>query len=106
VPNKRLHPTGALDHRDEYSWIRAAVAGEPHGVNEPHYHPTDEEITVLSGTLYFGQGMTMQPDDAMALPAGSFVAQPATTWHFLLTKAESVELEIRGIGPRSNLVAK
>jgi hypothetical protein len=69
-------------------------------------HPGDEEITVLSGTLYFGHGLTMEPEKTMTLPAGSFIAEPAKSWHYLLTKSEPVEVEIRGIGPRANIFAQ
>jgi mannose-6-phosphate isomerase-like protein (cupin superfamily) len=78
----------------------------PNLVNRPHHHPLDEEITVLSGTLYFGHGETMEPTKALALPPGSFVVEPAKTWHYLFTKADPVELEIRGMGPRANIFAK
>lgn len=36
----------------------------------------------------------------------SFIFEPAKTWHYLFTKTEPVEVEIRGIGPRANIVAK
>jgi quercetin dioxygenase-like cupin family protein len=75
-------------------------------VNRPHHHPGDEEITVLSGTLYFGRGPTMEPEKTMTLPAGSFIAQPAKSWHYLFTKVEPVEVEIRGVGPRANIFAQ
>lgn len=78
----------------------------PNTVNRPHYHPGNEEITVLSGMLYFGQGMAITPERTTAVPAGSFIQQPAKSWHFLFTKADPVELEIRGIGPRANVFAK
>jgi Cupin domain len=78
----------------------------PNTVNRPHHHPGDEEITVLSGTLYFGHGLTMEPEKTMTLPAGSFIAEPAKSWHYLLTKSEPVEVEIRGIGPRANIFAQ
>jgi len=77
----------------------------PNTVNRPHHHPGDEEITVLSGTLYFGRGQTMAPENTMTLPAGSFIAEPAKSWHYLLAKSEPVEVEIRGIGPRANIFA-
>lgn len=70
----------------------------PHFVNPPHHHPLDEEITVLSGTWYLGHGETMDPAKAIALPPGSFIAEPARTWHYLFTKTEPVEVEIRGRG--------
>lgn len=40
------------------------------------------------------------------MPPGSFIVEPAKTWHYLFTKAEPVELEIRGMGPRANIFAK
>jgi quercetin dioxygenase-like cupin family protein len=78
----------------------------PNTVNRPHHHPEHEEITVLSGTLYFGDGLAMEPEKTRVLPAGSHIAVPAKSWHFLLTRSEPVELEIRGVGPRTNVFAK
>lgn len=78
----------------------------PNTINRPHQHPGNEEITVLSGSLHFGFGLTMEPGTTLVLPAGSYIAVPAKAWHFLLTKSEPVELEIRGIGPRANVFAK
>lgn len=78
----------------------------PNTPNRPHHHPEDEEITVLSGTLYFGDGLMMEPAKTLTLPAGSYIAVPAKSWHFLFTKSEPVELEIRGMGPRANIFAK
>jgi quercetin dioxygenase-like cupin family protein len=78
----------------------------PNTVNRPHHHPGDEEITVLSGTLYFGHGLTMEPENTMTLPAGSYIGEPAKSWHYLLTKSEPAEVEIRGIGPRANIFAQ
>ena len=75
-------------------------------INPPHQHPEDEEITVISGTWYFGLGMTMDPAKAIALPPGSFVFVPAKTWHFFFTKTDPVEVEFHGTGPRENIYAK
>jgi quercetin dioxygenase-like cupin family protein len=78
----------------------------PNTVNRPHHHPGNEEITVLAGTLYFGFGLSMEPEATRALPPGSYIAVPARAWHFLFTKSEPVELEIRGMGPRANIFAR
>jgi quercetin dioxygenase-like cupin family protein len=72
-------------------------------VNGPHHHPGDEELTVISGTLYVGHGTTMDRDKANAYPPGSYIREPAGSVHFLFTKDEIVEVEIRGIGPRQNV---
>jgi quercetin dioxygenase-like cupin family protein len=78
----------------------------PNLVNPPHHHPLDEEITVLSGTLYLGHGETMDPAKAVGLGPGSFIFEPAKTWHYLFTKGGAVEVEIRGVGPRANIFAR
>ena len=74
--------------------------------NGPHHHPVDEEITVLSGTWYLGHGATMDASKATPLRPGSFVFEPAKTWHWTFTKSEAVEVEIHGFGPRANIYAK
>lgn len=48
----------------------------------------------------------MDPAKATALVPGSFVFEPAKTWHWTLTKSEAVEVEIHGVGPRANIYAK
>jgi quercetin dioxygenase-like cupin family protein len=78
----------------------------PNLVNRPHHHPLDEEITVLSGTLYVGHGPVMERAKALALPPGSFIFEPGNTVHYLFTTSEPVEVEIRGMGPRANVFTK
>jgi quercetin dioxygenase-like cupin family protein len=74
--------------------------------NGPHHHPVDEEITVLSGTWYMGQGETMDAAKAVPLQPGTFIFEPANAWHWTLTKSEPVEVEIHGVGPRANIYAQ
>jgi hypothetical protein len=75
----------------------------PNTVNTPHHHPGDEELTVLRGTLYLGHGTTMDRSKAVAYPPGSYIREPAGSVHFIFTRDEVVELEIRGMGPRKNI---
>jgi len=42
-----------------------------------HSHPTDEHVTVLSGTLYMGMGDTLDPEGGTALTVGGFALMPA-----------------------------
>src|SRR5689334_18249688 len=42
----------------------------------PHWHPTDEHVTVISGSFAIGMGDTMDMK-TKPLPAGSFFAMPA-----------------------------
>ena len=64
----------------------------------PHSHPTDEVVTVLSGTLMVGMGDKLAPASAKALPPGSLVVAPARTNHFVLTK-QPVVIQVSAMGP-------
>jgi hypothetical protein len=48
----------------------------------------------------------MDAAKATALMPGSFIVEPAKAWHYLFTRAEPAEVEIRGIGPRANIFLK
>jgi quercetin dioxygenase-like cupin family protein len=64
----------------------------------PHWHPTDENVTVLQGTFLMGKGEQFNPNAAEALPAGSFVRMPKEVRHFAQAKGETI-IQIHGIGP-------
>ena len=63
-----------------------------------HSHPTDEAVTVISGSFLVGMGDKLDPAQAKAFPVGSLVVAPAKTNHFGLTKQPTI-LEITGMGP-------
>src|SRR5690349_18233498 len=42
----------------------------------PHWHPTDEHVSVLSGTLRAALGDKLDDASLQALPAGSYVKMP------------------------------
>lgn len=63
-----------------------------------HWHPADEHVTVISGTLYMGMGDTFDESKGTALSAGSFAVMPARTHHFAFTKEETV-IQLHGKGP-------
>jgi quercetin dioxygenase-like cupin family protein len=63
-----------------------------------HSHPTDEVVTVLSGTLLVGMGDKLAPASAKPFPAGSLIVAPAKANHFVLTKQPTV-IEISSMGP-------
>jgi hypothetical protein len=64
----------------------------------PHWHPSDENVTVLMGTLLIGRGETFDPAKTEELPAGSFMRMPKTMRHFAMAKGDTI-LQIHGIGP-------
>jgi quercetin dioxygenase-like cupin family protein len=64
----------------------------------PHWHPTDENVTVLQGTFLVGAGDTFNADSSQPLPAGSFVRMPKEMRHFALVKGETI-VQVHGMGP-------
>jgi len=64
----------------------------------PHWHPTDENVTVIQGTLMVGKGETFSADASKALPAGSFARMPRGMRHFAWAKGETI-IQVHGIGP-------
>ena len=63
-----------------------------------HWHPTDENITVISGTFSLGMGDKLDPAKAKAFPAGSFAVAPAKMNHFAFAKQPAI-VEVSAIGP-------
>src|SRR5205807_1787787 len=64
----------------------------------PHWHPTDENVTVIEGTFMAGKGDKFNADASEALPAGSFVKMPKEMRHFAWAKGETI-IQVHGIGP-------
>jgi quercetin dioxygenase-like cupin family protein len=66
----------------------------------PHWHPTDEHVTVVKGTMYFAMGERFRTHGAREMPAGSYLLLPAKMAHFAWTakKGESI-VQVHGMGP-------
>ena len=64
-----------------------------------HTHRDERSAVVMSGTWYFGYGVTASESTAKALKPGSFYTEPAGVAHFALTKNEPVVVYITGYGP-------
>jgi quercetin dioxygenase-like cupin family protein len=64
----------------------------------PHWHPADEHVTVLSGTLMFGMGETFDVGKMKALTAGSFALAAKDTRHFVQAKGATV-IQVHATGP-------
>lgn len=84
-----------------------AVAGKPFAVRikfpanyrvPPHWHPADENVVVISGTLMIGMGDKMDEAAVQAMPAGTYGKLPRQMHHYAMTKAETV-VHLYGIGP-------
>ena len=63
-----------------------------------HWHPTDENVTVISGTFNMGMGDKLDVAKSKAFPAGSFAVAPAKMNHFAIAKQAAI-VEVAAIGP-------
>jgi quercetin dioxygenase-like cupin family protein len=64
----------------------------------PHWHPTDESVTVLSGTFTVATGDTWNDSAMTSLKAGEFTKMPKMMHHYAGAKGETV-IQIHGMGP-------
>lgn len=64
----------------------------------PHFHPTDEHVTVISGTFLVGMGDSLVVARATALPAGGFVTAGANQHHYAIARGRTV-VQVHAIGP-------
>jgi hypothetical protein len=64
----------------------------------PHWHPVDENVTVLSGTFMAGMGDKYDESKMMTLPVGSYVFMPRRMHHFAGAKGAAL-VQVHGIGP-------
>ena len=63
-----------------------------------HWHPTAETVTVLSGTVHFGMGNTVNMAQTQTFGAGDLVYIPARHAHFLHAPVPTV-VQVTGNGP-------
>lgn len=64
----------------------------------PHWHPTDEHATVLSGTFALGMGDKVDEASMKEMPAGSYGLLPATMHHYAMAKTDCI-VQVHGMGP-------
>jgi uncharacterized RmlC-like cupin family protein len=65
---------------------------------DPHYHPYDAFVTVLSGSYYRGYGTTFDREKGIHLVTGTFSKNPAGVSHYEWVE-EPAELEVHALGP-------
>jgi quercetin dioxygenase-like cupin family protein len=70
-----------------------------------HSHRDDRTAVVISGTWYFGYGLTAGDSAKKALPEGSFYSEPGGVAHFAETRDEAVVVYVTGYGPTDTTYA-
>jgi anti-sigma factor ChrR (cupin superfamily) len=63
-----------------------------------HWHPTDENVTVLKGTFLVGMGETFDDSKMLTMNVGNFVSMPKEMRHFAMSKGETI-VQVHGAGP-------
>ncbi len=91
----------------------APVAGDPNAEGAPfvlrirctdgtkipaHWHPTDENLTVLKGTFLVGMGESFDENKLQTMNVGNFVSMPKEMRHFAMNKGETI-VQLHGSGP-------
>jgi hypothetical protein len=64
----------------------------------PHWHPTDEHVTVLSGNLMVGIGSKWDDSALHNTGAGTYAKMPRRMNHYVKTKGETV-FQLTAMGP-------
>lgn len=64
----------------------------------PHWHPTDEHITVLQGTFILAMGEKFDATAGQTMSPGTYGFMPRRSWHFARAKGETI-LQVHGTGP-------
>jgi quercetin dioxygenase-like cupin family protein len=69
------------------------------GANVPaHWHPTDENLTVLKGTFLIGMGDSYDETKLQTMNTGNFLSMPKEMRHFATCKGETI-VQVHGAGP-------
>jgi len=64
----------------------------------PHWHPADENLTVISGVFSVAMGDAFDAKAGQGYAVGSFFTMPAKMHHYAWTKGPTI-VQIHGMGP-------
>ena len=64
----------------------------------PHFHPTDEHITVISGTFLVGMADAVDTTHVMRMAQGDFATAGAHVHHWARAQGRTV-VQVHGMGP-------
>ena len=64
----------------------------------PHWHPTDEHVTVLQGTFLVGMGEKFDAAGLNAMATGAYMVVPKEMRHFAQSRGATL-VQVHGMGP-------
>src|ERR1700730_15287815 len=88
--------SGNADRKGEPVTVR--FLGQEGAKVPPHWHPTDENVTVLKGAFLVGMGEKYDEPQLKAMTVGSFMTMPKEMRHFARAKGETI-IQAHGVGP-------
>lgn len=80
-----------------FSIVRLKIP--PHTLIAPHWHPTAENFTVLSGRLFANMGDAVDKAKTRAMGAMGFASMPAMHHHYAYTESEGAVIDLSFYGP-------
>ena len=75
----------------------------PDDWSQPHAHPNDRYITVISGTMLIGTGPKLDKKAAVAVGPGGMIHDIAGQMHYDGTGPDGMVIEIIGMGPTARI---
>jgi quercetin dioxygenase-like cupin family protein len=64
----------------------------------PHFHPTEEVVTVIAGTFLVGLGDSLDVAHVITLPTGGFIVAGANMHHYAIARGHTI-VQVHGMGP-------
>jgi len=64
----------------------------------PHFHPVDENVTIISGSANLGHGDRFDKSQSKRYVAGDFFRVPTNMRHYAWTTEDTV-LQVHSVGP-------
>lgn len=80
-----------------FSTVRLKIPANT--VFAPHWHPTAESFTVLSGKLFVGMGDSVDREHSRGMGAMGFVSLPAMHHHYAYTEGAAAIIDLSFYGP-------
>jgi quercetin dioxygenase-like cupin family protein len=77
------------------------VRRPPNSWTTAHRHANDQFVWVMGGRIYIGTGSSVDKDQTVGMPKGSYIHDFANSTHYEGTKDEDLWLLVAGMGPAS-----
>jgi hypothetical protein len=98
MPSSRIRVVNLSGSPQKPGPYRMRVSLPPDFRDGPHSHSDTRQVSIVSGTWYFGQGDGVDPASAKKMSPGDKYVEPANAMHYTFTTTEAAVVEISGTG--------